>query len=52
MKFHLEGVMHLYSKRSRAYDWYWQSPYCVVQSHFVQDTPVQDSGQKTGKGIP
>ncbi len=26
------------------------SPDRVVHSHFVKDTPVQSSGQKTGKG--
>ena len=49
MKFHLDCVVHRYSKRSRAFDWYWDS---VVQSYFVQVTPVLHSGQKTGKGIP
>jgi hypothetical protein len=52
MKFHLDCVVHWYSKRSRAYDWYWQSPDRVVQSHFVQDTPVRHSGQKNRQGDP
>ncbi len=52
MNFHLDCVVQRYSRRSRAYDWYWQSSDRVVQSHFVQDTPVRNSGQKTGKGIP
>ncbi len=51
MNFHLDCVVQRYSSRSRAYDWNWQSSDCVVQSHFVQDTPVRNSGQKTGKGI-
>jgi hypothetical protein len=47
MQIHLDCVVQQYSRRSRAYDWNWQSFDRVVHSHFVQDTPVWNSGQKT-----
>jgi hypothetical protein len=34
-QFHLDCVVQRYSRRSRAYDWKWQSFDRVVQSHFV-----------------
>ena len=51
MLLHLDCVLQRYSRRSRAYDWNWQAFDRVLQSHFVQDSPVRNSGQKTGKGI-